>query len=168
MKIGMVGLGRMGANLTRRLIRDGHEVVVNDVDPAAIERLAGDGAIAGASLDALVAALPAPRVVWVMVPAGHITEQTVQALAERLEPGDTIIDGGNSYYRDDIRRSKELAGKGVHYVDVGTSGGVFGLERGFCLMIGAEDEVFARLEPLFASIAPGVGTAERTPGREGD
>src|SRR6478752_711186 len=168
MKIGMVGLGRMGANLTRRLIRDGHEVVVNDVDPAAIERLTGDGAIAGSSLDALVAALPAPRVVWIMVPAGEITEGTVKALAERLEPGDTIIDGGNSYYRDDIRRSKEFADRGVHYVDIGTSGGVFGLERGYCLMVGGEDDIVASIEPILRTIAPGVDAAERTPGRSGE
>jgi 6-phosphogluconate dehydrogenase len=168
MQLGMVGLGRMGANLTRRLMRDGHRMVAYDVSPDAVHQLASEGATGAESLDEFVKALETPRAVWVMVPAGEITEKTVASLAERLEPGDVIIDGGNTYYRDDIRRSKELAGKGLHYVDVGTSGGVFGLERGFCLMVGAEDEVFARLEPLFASIAPGIDSAERTPGRTGD
>ncbi len=168
MQLGMIGLGRMGANLTRRLMRDGHRMVAYDVSPDAVHRLASEGATGAESLDAFVAALEKPRAVWVMVPAGEITERTVASLAKRLEPDDVIIDGGNTYYRDDIRRSKELAGNGIHYVDVGTSGGVFGLERGFCLMIGAEDEVFARLEPLFASIAPGIDSAERTPGRTGD
>jgi 6-phosphogluconate dehydrogenase len=167
-QLGMVGLGRMGANLTRRLMRDGHRMVAYDVSPDAVHRLASEGATGEETLDGFVQALETPRAVWVMVPAGEITEKTVASLAERLDPDDVIIDGGNTYYRDDIRRSKELAGKGIHYVDVGTSGGVFGLERGFCLMIGAEDEVFARLEPLFKSISPGVDSAERTPGREGD
>jgi 6-phosphogluconate dehydrogenase len=166
MQLGMVGLGRMGANLTRRLMRDGHRMVAYDVSPDAVGRLASEGATGAGSPDELVAALEPPRAVWIMVPAGDITEQTVAALAERLEQGDTIIDGGNTYYRDDIRRSQELAVKGIHYVDVGTSGGVFGLARGFCLMIGAEDEVYGRLEPIFRSIAPGVEAAERTPGRD--
>jgi 6-phosphogluconate dehydrogenase len=143
-------------------------MVAYDVSPDAVHRLASEGATGEETLDGFVQALETPRAVWVMVPAGEITEKTVASLAERLDPDDVIIDGGNTYYRDDIRRSKELAGRGIHYVDVGTSGGVFGLERGFCLMIGAEDEVFARLEPLFKSISPGVDSAERTPGREGD
>jgi 6-phosphogluconate dehydrogenase len=168
MQLGMVGLGRMGANLTRRLMADGHEMVAYDVSPDAVHQLASEGVTGAETLDEFVAALRKPRAVWVMVPAGEITEKTVAGLAERLEDGDTIIDGGNTYYRDDIRRSTELAAKGIHYVDVGTSGGVFGLKRGFCLMIGAEQEVFERLEPLFRSIAPGVDAAERTPGREGE
>ena len=168
MQLGMVGLGRMGANLTRRLMRDGHDVVVYDVDPVAVDQLSGEGATGTASLDDLVAALTPPRAVWVMVPAGEITERTVHSLAQRLAAGDIVIDGGNSSYRDDIRRAQTLAERDVHYVDVGTSGGVFGLERGFCLMVGAEDEVFTHLEPIFATIAPGVGAADRTPGRTGD
>jgi 6-phosphogluconate dehydrogenase len=168
MQLGMVGLGRMGANLTRRLMRDGHEMVAYDVSPDAVKLLASEGATGADTLEEFVAALRKPRAVWVMVPAGEITEQTVASLAERLEDGDMIIDGGNTYYRDDIRRSQELSGKGIHYVDVGTSGGVFGLQRGFCLMIGAEDQVFGHLEPIFRSISPGVDSAERTPGREGD
>ena len=164
MQLGMVGLGRMGANLTRRLMRDGHRCVVYDVNPDAVTELAARVRRRG------VAAGPRrepgkPRAVWVMVPAGEITEKTVADVAARLEPDDVIIDGGNTYYRDDIRRAAMLAEKGIHYVDVGTSGGVFGLERGYCLMIGGPDEVVERLEPLFASIAPGVEAAERTPGR---
>jgi 6-phosphogluconate dehydrogenase len=168
MQLGMVGLGRMGANLTRRLMRGGHELVVYDVDPDAVLRLQGEGATGCSSLDDLVAKLHAPRAVWIMVPAGGITEQTVRDLASRLEDGDMLIDGGNSYYRDDIRRAHEVGAAGLHYVDVGTSGGVFGLQRGFCLMIGAEDGVFAHLEPIFRTLAPGVEAAERTPGRSGE
>jgi len=168
MQLGMVGLGRMGANLVRRLMRDGHECVVFDVNPDAVKALEAEGANGASSLDEFVAMLDKPRAAWVMVPAGEITESSVRDLASRMEADDVIIDGGNSSYRDDIRRAGELRGQGIHYVDVGTSGGVFGLERGFCLMIGAEDDVFARLEPLFASIAPGLGDIERTPGRSGD
>jgi 6-phosphogluconate dehydrogenase len=164
----MVGLGRMGANIVRRLIRDGHECVVYDVDAEAISRVAGKGATGAGSLEDFVAKLEQPRAAWVMVPAGPITESTVSDLAERMESGDAIIDGGNSYYRDDIRRSAELAGRGIDYIDCGTSGGVFGLERGYCLMIGGPDEAVARLEPIFASLAPGVDAAERTPGRDGE
>ncbi len=167
MQLGMVGLGRMGANLVRRLMRDGHECVVYDVDPDAVAALAGEGATGAESLDDFVAKLSAPRAAWVMVPAGEITEATVNELADRLETGDAIIDGGNSYYRDDIRRAAKFAGRGIDYVDCGTSGGVFGLERGFCLMIGGPDEAVARLDPVFATIAPGVDSAERTPGRSG-
>jgi 6-phosphogluconate dehydrogenase len=168
MQLGMVGLGRMGANLTRRLMRDGHDLVAFDVSPEAVQRLQSEGATGASSLDDFVGKLKKPRAVWVMVPAGEITERTVRDLAGRLDEGDIVIDGGNTYYRDDIRRAGELSEKGIHYVDVGTSGGVFGLERGFCLMIGAEDAVFVHLEPIFLTIAPGVDAAERTPGRSAD
>ena len=168
MQLGMVGLGRMGANIVRRLIRDGHECVVYDVNPKAIEELAGDGATGASSLDEFVSKLEKPRAAWVMVPAGEITESTVHDLADRLESGDAIIDGGNSYYRDDIRRAAELESNGIDYIDCGTSGGVFGLERGYCLMIGGPDDAVKRLEPIFASLAPGVDAAGRTPGRNGD
>ncbi len=168
MQLGMVGLGRMGANLVRRLMRDGHDCVVYDVNPEAVSGLAQEGATGADSLADFVAKLNGPRAVWIMVPAGNITQQTIDDLAEHLEKDDVIIDGGNSYYRDDIHRAKALSGKGIHYVDVGTSGGVWGLERGFCLMIGGEDAVVNRLRPIFASIAPGVAGAERTPGREGE
>jgi 6-phosphogluconate dehydrogenase len=159
-------LGRMGANLTRRLMRDGHEMVVWNRDPAPTAKLASEGAIGSETTADLVAKLEKPRAVWVMVPAA-VTGQVVTEVAKLLDEGDTIIDGGNSYYRDDIARAAELAGKGIHYVDVGTSGGVFGLERGYCLMIGGEDEVVARLDPIFATIAPDVDAAPRTPGRTG-
>ena len=166
--LGMVGLGRMGSNLVRRLMRDGHPCVAFDVQPAAVETLRGEGATGVASLEELVAALPTPRNVWLMLPAGEITEQAVDGLAALLAPGDAIIDGGNTHYVDDLRRGEELAANGIHYADVGVSGGVFGLDRGFCLMVGAEDEVFARLEPIFVSLAPGVDAAARTRGRDGD
>jgi 6-phosphogluconate dehydrogenase len=168
MQLGMVGLGRMGSNLTRRLMRDGHEVVVYDVNAGAVELLASEGAVASSSLEDLAEQLAPPRNTWVMVPAGEITERTVQAVADALEPGDAIVDGGNTYYRDDIRRAGELAARGLDYVDCGTSGGVFGLERGFCLMIGGRREAFDRLEPIFRSLAPGVEAADRTPGRAGE
>jgi 6-phosphogluconate dehydrogenase len=168
MQLGMVGLGRMGANIVRRLMRDGHECVVFDVNPKTVEQLAGEGATGADSLDDFVAKLDKPRAAWVMVPAGEITESTVNELGGRLESGDAIIDGGNSYYRDDIRRARELGRNGIDYIDCGTSGGVFGLERGYCLMIGGPGEAFTRLEPIFASLAPGVDSAERTPGRAGD
>jgi len=166
--LGMVGLGRMGANLVRRAMADGHHAVVYDPQEAAVAALAAEGATGAASLADLVTALPAPRTVWVMVPAGHITEGVVTDLIGLLEPGDCIIDGGNSYYRDDIRRGDMAAAKGVDYLDVGTSGGVWGRERGFCLMIGGPDHAVERLAPLWDTIAPGVETAPRTPGREGD
>jgi 6-phosphogluconate dehydrogenase len=149
-------------------MRDGHECVVYDVNPKAIEELAGDGATGAPSLDEFVSRLETPRSAWVMVPAGEITESTVHDLADRLESGDAIIDGGNSYYRDDIRRAAELESKGIDYIDCGTSGGVFGLERGYCLMIGGPDDAVKRLEQIFASLAPGVDAAGRTPGRKGD
>jgi 6-phosphogluconate dehydrogenase len=168
MQLGMVGLGRMGANIVRRLIRAGHECVVYDVDAKAVEALAGEGATGAGSLDEFVAKLSKPRSAWVMLPAGKITEDTVADLGGRLEAGDAVIDGGNSYYRDDIRRAAELSTKRIDYIDCGTSGGVFGLERGYCLMIGGPDDAVNRLEPIFAALAPGVDAAERTPGRSGD
>ncbi len=168
MQLGMVGLGRMGANLVRRLMRDGHRCVGTDVSADAVGALTDDGMTGAASIAELVEALEAPRVVWVMVPAGDITDQAVAELGQALSAGDTVIDGGNTRYHDDIRRAAELAERGIHYVDCGTSGGVFGLERGFCLMVGGEDETVDRIAPLLTSIAPGPGGVERTPGRKGD
>ncbi len=168
MELGIVGLGRMGANMARRLMGDGHRCVVYDVNPDAVSTLAGEGADGAGSLEELASMLSAPRAVWVMVPSGEITEKTVGDVAAVLEPGDAIIDGGNSYYRDDIRRAEMLGEKGIDFVDCGTSGGVFGLERGYCLMIGGPDAAVQRLDPIFASLAPGVEAAERTPGRDGD
>jgi 6-phosphogluconate dehydrogenase len=168
MQLGMVGLGRMGAGIVRRLLRDGHTCVGYDVSPDAVKALEGDGAIGAASLEEFVAKLEKPRAAWVMVPAGEITDRTIAALADVLEPGDAIIDGGNTHYVEDIRHATELREKGIHHVDVGTSGGVWGFERGFCLMIGGEKEVVDRLSPIFASIAPGVDAAPRTPGRSGE
>ncbi len=168
MELGIVGLGRMGANMARRLMRDGHKIVAYDANPEAVAELVGEGATGAASLQELAATMTAPRSVWVMVPAGEITEKTVEGVAAVLEKGDAIIDGGNSYYRDDIRRAAMVGEQGIDYVDCGTSGGVFGLERGYCLMIGGPDGAVERLDPIFASLAPGVGQAERTPGRTGD
>jgi 6-phosphogluconate dehydrogenase len=168
MQLGMVGLGRMGANMVRRLMRDGHECVVTARSAASIKALEGEGATGAADLDQFVSKLEPPRAAWAMVPAGEITEGVVNDLAARLEPGDTIIDGGNTYYHDDIRRAAALAEKGIDYLDCGTSGGVFGLERGYCLMIGGPDDAYKRLEPIFATLAPGADAAERTPGRDGD
>jgi 6-phosphogluconate dehydrogenase len=168
MELGMVGLGRMGANMARRLMRDGHRVVGYDVNPDAVEALASEGAEAATSLGDLASKLTHPRTVWVMVPAGEITERTIEEVAEVLRAGDAVVDGGNSYYRDDIRRAEALRKQGVDLVDCGTSGGVFGLERGYCLMIGGPDGVVERLGPIFASLAPGVEAAARTPGRSGD
>jgi 6-phosphogluconate dehydrogenase len=166
MELGMIGLGRMGANMVRRLLHGQHQCVVYDSRPEQVERLAGEGAIGAASLDDLVEQLSKPRAVWMMLPAGEPTEQTALALAQRLEAGDIIVDGGNSYFKDDIRRATLVAKRGIHYVDVGTSGGVWGLERGYCLMIGGAAEAFARLEPVLATLAPGRGEIARTPGRE--
>jgi len=165
MQLGMVGLGRMGANLSRRLMRQGHEVVVFDVSQDAVRQLEGEGAIASASLEDFVGKLASPRAAWIMVPAAF-AGSTADQLAELMEPDDVIIDGGNSYYRDDIERAGRYGAKGIHYVDVGTSGGVFGLERGFCLMIGGETRTVGHLDPIFSALAPGAGTAERTPGRD--
>lgn len=165
MQLGIIGLGRMGGNIARRLMRNGHEVVAHDRDEAIAQSLVADGATHVDNLAALVQQLKAPRAVWVMLPAGEITEQTISALADLMEAGDTIIDGGNTFYKDDIRRAATLKDKGLNYVDVGTSGGVWGLERGYCMMIGAEKEVFDHLEPLFDTLAPGYGDLERTKGR---
>jgi len=166
MQLGMIGLGRMGASLVRRLTKDGHKCVVYDVSAAAVKKLAGRGIRGAASIDELIAKMAKPRAVWVMVPAG-VTGKTVDALASRMDAGDIIIDGGNSYYRDDLARAKALKASGIHYVDCGTSGGVFGLARGYCLMIGGEDAVVKHLDPIFKSIAPGIEAAARTPGRKG-
>jgi 6-phosphogluconate dehydrogenase len=166
-QLGMIGLGRMGANIVRRLMADGHECVVYDVSPQSVAELAGEGATGAMTLDEFVEKLERPRAAWVMVPAA-ITGRVVDDVAARMEPGDILIDGGNSYYRDDVDRAKRLAERGLHYVDVGTSGGVFGLRRGFCLMIGGEDEVVQHLDPLFRTIAPGIGDIPRTPNRTSD
>jgi 6-phosphogluconate dehydrogenase len=164
----MVGLGRMGAGIVRRLMRDGHRCVGYDVTAAAVQAVEADGMVGSTTLEDFVAQLEQPRAVWVMVPAGKITDRTIHELADVLAPGDVIIDGGNTHYRDDIHHAAELAEKSLHHVDVGTSGGVWGADRGFCLMIGGEQDVVERLSPLFASIAPGVDSAARTPGRDGE
>jgi 6-phosphogluconate dehydrogenase len=166
MQLGMIGLGRMGANLVRRLMRDGHDCVAYDVTPAAVKTLEGEGATGATTLVDFVAQLSKPRAVWIMVPAG-VVDSTLEDLVPLLDEGDIVIDGGNSYYRDDIERAGRLRKQKIHFVDVGTSGGVFGLERGFCLMIGGEDDVVRHLDPIFATIAPGVDTATRTPGKTG-
>jgi 6-phosphogluconate dehydrogenase len=165
MQLGMIGLGRMGANMVRRLQRAGHQCVAFDRSAESVKQVARDGATAAASLDDLVKKLQRPRAVWLMVPAA-VVDTTLQELSTKLEAGDIVIDGGNSYYIDDIRRAKELAAKGIHYVDVGTSGGVWGLERGYCQMIGGETQAVAHLDPIFKSLAPGRGDIPRTPGRE--
>ncbi|TVU72813.1 MULTISPECIES: phosphogluconate dehydrogenase (NAD(+)-dependent, decarboxylating) [Cobetia] len=165
MQLGIIGLGRMGGNIARRLMRNGHEVVAHDRDATIAQSLVADGATHVESLAQLVEQIDAPRAIWVMLPSGEITEQTIAALADIMEAGDTIIDGGNTFYKDDVRRAASLKEKGLHYVDVGTSGGVWGLERGYCMMIGAEKEVFDHLEPLFDTLAPGYGDLERTKGR---
>ena len=165
MQLGMIGLGRMGANMVRRLMARGHDCVVYDVSSEAVGALAKEGAVGTSSLADFAAKLQKPRAVWVMVPAAHV-DATIQKLVAVLERGDVIIDGGNSHYHDDIRRARELAEKGIHYVDAGTSGGVWGLERGYCLMIGGETEVVQRLDPIFAALAPGKSAAPPTPGRE--
>jgi 6-phosphogluconate dehydrogenase len=162
----MVGLGRMGANMVRRLLRGGHECVVFDLNPENARALADEGATPARTLDEFAAALKPPRAAWVMVPSGAPTESTVEELARRFQAGDTVIDGGNSYFKDDVRRAKKFAGQGIHYVDVGTSGGVWGLERGYCLMIGGPKEAVSRLDPVFKTLAPGRGEIPRTPGRD--
>ena len=167
MQIGLVGLGRMGGNIARRLMRDGHSVVVYDRGGDAVAKLAGEGASGAGGLADVVAKLEAPRTIWVMLPAGRPTEDTIDELANHLAKGDTIIDGGNTFWRDDIARSVKLLPKGIHYVDVGTSGGIWGLERGYCMMIGGEKDVVDRLDPIFATLAPGIGNVVRTVGRNG-
>ena len=167
MQLGMIGLGRMGANMVIRLIRAGHELHVYDSHPGPVQELEAKGARGSTSLDAFVRSLAAPRAVWLMVPAA-VVDPVLESLLPLLEKGDTVIDGGNSYYHDDIRRAEQLNAKGLHYVDVGVSGGVWGLERGYCHMIGGEPEIVARLDPIFRALAPGIGTAPRTPGASGD
>lgn len=167
MQLGMIGLGRMGANMVRRLVRAGHECVVFDIFPESVAGLAAEGAVGSASMEDLTSKLSSPRAVWLMVPAG-VVDSTLASLVPHLAEGDIVIDGGNSYYHDDIRRSKELAAKGIRYVDVGTSGGVWGLERGYCQMIGGDDASVEHLDAIFKSLAPGIGNVERTPGRSGD
>jgi 6-phosphogluconate dehydrogenase len=165
MQIGMIGLGRMGGNIVRRLTRNGHQCVVFDRNSEAIQALVGGDVVGSADLNTLVEQLKKPRVIWVMLPAGAITEQTVEQLGGLLEKGDTVIDGGNSFYKDDIRRARQLQAKGVRYIDCGTSGGIWGLDRGYCLMIGGEKEAVEHLDPIFAALAPGTGDIPRTPGR---
>jgi 6-phosphogluconate dehydrogenase len=166
MQLGMIGLGRMGANMVRRLMKDGHQCVVFDLNPDNVKQLAGEGATGATALDDFVKKLTKPRAAWVMVPSGAPTEKTVMALAERMEAGDTIVDGGNSYFKDDVARAKALKPKGIHYLDVGTSGGIWGVERGYCMMIGGPREAVQRLDPIFKTLAPGRGDIPRTPGRE--
>jgi 6-phosphogluconate dehydrogenase len=165
MQLGMIGLGRMGANMVRRLLEGGHDCVVFDVSPKAVDAVTSQGALGASSLRDLVAKLEKPRVLWLMIPVALVDKISAELLPY-LEPGDTLIDGGNSHYLDDIRRSKALVERGIHYVDVGTSGGVYGLERGYCMMIGGEREIVQRLDPIFATLAPGIGNIERTRGRE--
>lgn len=166
MQVGMIGLGRMGANMVRRLMRGEHQCVVFDRDAEQIHRLTVEGAVGADSLDDLISRLTPPRAVWVMVPAGDATEATVEALAQRLNLDDVLIDGGNSYFKDDVRRAEALTARGLHYVDVGTSGGTWGLDRGYCLMIGGPRPVVTRLDPIFKTLAPGRGNVERTKGRD--
>ena len=167
MQLGMIGLGRMGANMVRRLMKDGHECVVYNRSPAPVKAMEGEGAIGASDLDDFIAKLETPRVVWLMVPAA-VVDQNIDALVDKLDEGDIIIDGGNSYYKDDIARAKRLQPKGIHYMDVGTSGGVWGLERGYCLMIGGEDASVAHLDSVFKSLAPGVGEVARSKGLAGE
>lgn len=166
MQLGMIGLGRMGANIARRLLRHGHECVVYNRSPEKVKQLVEEGALGAYTIDDFVEKLTPPRAIWLMVPAGEPTEKLVLELSQKLEPGDILIDGGNSYYIDDIRRAKELETKDIHYIDVGTSGGVWGLERGYCLMIGGQEAAVKHLDPIFKTIAPGIGSISRTPGRE--
>jgi len=166
MQLGMIGLGRMGGNMVRRLMRNGHECVVSDLNPQNVAELSKEGASGSSSLDDFVSKLKKPRAAWVMVPAGNPTEQTVMALGQKFEPGDIIIDGGNSYFKDDVRRSQKLKEHGIHYIDVGTSGGVWGLDRGYCMMLGGPKEAVEHLDPIFRTLAPGIGDIPRTPGRD--
>jgi 6-phosphogluconate dehydrogenase len=167
MQLGMIGLGRMGANIVRRLMKHGHSAVVYDKDARAVASLADEGATGSSGLEDLVAKLEKPRTAWVMLPAGAITETTIDSLSKLMEAGDIIIDGGNTFWQDDVRRGKALKQRGLHYVDVGTSGGIWGMERGYCMMIGGDAGIVGRLDPIFAALAPGLGEIPRTPGREG-
>jgi 6-phosphogluconate dehydrogenase len=166
MQLGMIGLGKMGGNMVRRLMRGGHQLVVTDHGPDTVKQFANEGATPSSSLDDFISKLAKPRVAWLMVPAGGPTEETVQLLAKKFESGDIMIDGGNSYFKDDVRRSQELKAKGIHYVDVGTSGGVWGLDRGYCMMIGGPKDTVQRLDSIFKTLAPGRGDLPRTPGRD--
>ncbi|HKC02583.1 MAG TPA: decarboxylating 6-phosphogluconate dehydrogenase [Sphingomicrobium sp.] len=166
MRLAIIGLGRMGSNIARRLMQGGHDVVAFDLNPASIAQLAKEGAVGADSLEEVAAKFDGPRIFWVMLPAGGPTETTIATLRDLAQAGDVIIDGGNSFFKDDVRRARECAARGVHYVDVGTSGGVWGLERGYCLMIGGDSDVVNRLDPIFATLAPGLGTIPRTAGRE--
>ncbi|MFN5717548.1 MAG: NADP-dependent phosphogluconate dehydrogenase, partial [Bradyrhizobium sp.] len=167
MQLGMIGLGRMGGNIVRRLMSNGHTTVVYDKDPKAVAALVADNATGASSLEDFVLKLEAPRTAWVMLPAGKITEATIEALSKLMQPGDVIIDGGNTFWQDDVRRGKALRERGLHYVDVGTSGGIWGIERGYCMMIGGDKPVVDRLDPIFKTLAPGIGDIPRTQGREG-
>src|SRR6516162_2335212 len=167
MQLGMIGLGRMGGNIVRRLMRDGHSAVVYDKDTKAVAGLAGEGAAGAATLEEFIAKLEKPRTVWVMLPAGAITEATIDTLSKLMQAGDVIIDGGNTFWQDDVRRGKALKERGLFYLDVGTSGGIWGIERGYCMMIGGDKAVVERLDPIFASLAPGRGDIPPTPGRDG-
>jgi 6-phosphogluconate dehydrogenase len=167
MQLGMIGLGRMGGNIVRRLIKNGHTAVVYDKDPKAVADIGADGAVGAGALEEFVKKLEKPRTAWVMLPAGKITEATIETLSKLMEPGDVIIDGGNTFWQDDVRRGKALKERGIHYVDVGTSGGVWGIDRGYCMMIGGDKAVIDRLDPIFKTLAPGIGDIPRTPGREG-
>lgn len=167
MQIAMIGLGRMGANIVRRLMRGGHHAVVYDKDPKAVAQLQGEGAVGATSLDDMAAKLDAPRTVWVMLPAGAITETTIHSLSKVLTADDVIIDGGNTLWKDDVRRAKALKESGIHYVDLGTSGGVWGIDRGYCMMIGGDGPIVERIDPILATLAPGIGDIPRTPGRDG-
>jgi len=167
MQLGMIGLGRMGGNIVRRLMQRGHSTVVYDKDPKSVAALVAEGAVGAASLEEFVERLTPPRTAWVMLPAGEITEATVETLAGLMQKDDAIIDGGNSFWQDDVRRGRALSAKGLHYLDVGTSGGVWGLERGYCMMIGGDKHIVDRLDPIFAALAPGIGDIPRTPRREG-
>src|SRR5476651_1031844 len=167
MQLGMIGLGRMGGNIVRRLMKHGHTTVVYDKDSKAVAALAADGAAGASALEDFVSKLEKPRTAWVMLPAGKITEATIDTLSKLMEPGDVIIDGGNTFWQDDVRRGKALKERGIHYLDVGTSGGVWGLDRGYCMMIGGDKAVVDRLDPIFATLAPGPGDVPRTPARDG-
>ncbi len=167
MQLGMIGLGRMGGNIVRRLMNNGHSCVVYDAQPASVNQLASEGAIPSQDLKQFMDQLTSPKAVWVMLPAGPITESTIATLGDMMSSGDIIIDGGNSNFQDDVRRAKTLAEKGIRYIDVGTSGGVWGLDRGYCMMIGGDKTAFDHLDPIFKTLAPGVGSIDKTPGREG-
>ena len=167
MQLGMIGLGRMGGNIVRRLMRNGHTAVVYDKDAKAVAGLAGEGAVGAATLEEFVAKLDKPRTAWIMLPAGHITETTIEALAKLMQAGDVIIDGGNTFWQDDVRRGRALKARCLAYLDVGTSGGIWGIERGYCMMIGGDKEVVNRLDPIFSTLAPGKGDIPATPGRDG-